>query len=121
VATLFTTACCVGVPAAVSLVSAAGVGYLLTDRYLQPLLIIVLLITIGASALTFRRHRNAVPLIVTALSGGTVYWFIYRDYQVPIVWVGAAAMIAAQVWDVLAVRAGAVRRGGMTSTDTGGT
>lgn len=127
VAALLTTACCVGLPAVVSLMSAAGAGFLLTDRYLQPLLVIVLLITVGASALTFWRHRNPAPLIITAASGAIVYWFIYRSYLVPIVWVGVAAMIGAQVWDVLAVRACAVGRGpsgartGVASTGTGGT
>jgi len=105
VATLFTTACCVGLPAAVSLVSAVGAGFLLTDRYLQPLLVAFLLVTVVASTLTFWRHRNPVPLIVTAASGAVVYFFIYRDLQVRIVWAGVAAMIMAQVWDVFAVRA----------------
>ena len=104
VGALFTTACCIGVPAAISITSAVGAGFLLQDRYLQPLLIVALLITIGASALTFSRHRNPVPLIITTLSALMLYWFIYHDYRVPAVWVGIAAMVAAQVWDVVAVR-----------------
>ncbi len=76
----------------------------------------------GASSLPFWRHRNLAPLIITALSGAIVYWFIYRDYQVRIVSAGVAAMIAAQVWDVVAVRACALgsgrsgARAGTTST-----
>ena len=68
-AALATTACCVGLPAAVSLVSAVGAGFLLTDRYLQPLLIVFLLVTVGSSAVTFWRHSNPAPLIVTVASG----------------------------------------------------
>jgi uncharacterized membrane protein (UPF0136 family) len=101
---LFTTACCIGLPAVVSLLSAVGAGVLLNDRYLQPLLVATLLITISASALTYWRHRNPMPLIVTTLSAALIYWFIYRDYRVPIVWVGAAALVGAQVWEVVAVR-----------------
>ena len=101
---LFTTACCIGVPAVISLASAVGAGFLLQDKYLQPLLILTLLLTIAASALTFARHRNPVPLMITAVSAVLVYWFIYRDYRVPLVWVGIAAMVGAQVWDVVAVR-----------------
>ena len=108
-ATLFTTACCIGLPAVVSLATALGAGFLLTDRYLQPLLTTLVLVTIAAGALTYRRHRNLAPLLVTVLSADAIYWFIYRDYRVQIVWVAALALIAAQVWDVLAVRACAVR------------
>ena len=109
VATLFTTACCSGLPAVVSLATAVGAGFLLTDRYLQPLLIALVLVTVAASALTYWRHRNLAPLLVTVLAAGAIYWFIYRDYRVQIVWIAALALIAAQVWDVLAVRACAVR------------
>jgi hypothetical protein len=102
VGTLFTTACCIGLPAVVSLVTAVGAGFLLTDRYLQPLLMALILVTVAASGLTYSRHRNLAPLIVTVLSGGAIYWFIYRDYRVQVVWVAALALIAAQVWDALA-------------------
>jgi uncharacterized membrane protein (UPF0136 family) len=104
-ASLFTTACCVGLPAAVSLVSAIGAGFLTQDKYLQPLLIVFIVVTVVASALTYWQHRNPIPLIVTVVAGVTIYWFIYRDYRVTLVWIGAVAMIAAQVWDIVAVRA----------------
>ncbi len=104
VGSLFTTACCIGLPAAVSLVSALGAGFLIQDKYLQPLLIAFLLITVAASALTYWSHRNPIPLIVTVLAGVVIYWFIYRDYRVTIVWMGAAGLVAAQVWDIVAVR-----------------
>jgi hypothetical protein len=37
-AALFTTLCCLGVAALVGFLSALGAGFLLTDRYLEPLL-----------------------------------------------------------------------------------
>jgi MerC mercury resistance protein len=108
-AALFTTACCIGVPAVTSLIAGVGAGVLLADRYLQPLLIVLLLTTVAASGLTYRRHRNPVPLAVSVISGAIVYWFIYRYSLIWIVLLGAAAMIAAQVWDVVAVQS-CVRR-----------
>ena len=116
VGALFTTACCIGVPAAVAITSAVGAGFLLQDRYLQPLLIVTLLVTIAASALTFSRHHNPVPLIITTLSALVLYWFIYHDYRVPVVWVGIAAMVTAQVWDVVAVRSCRLSYAGLGSS-----
>ncbi len=105
VGSLITTACCIGLPAVVGLVSAIGAGFLIQDRYLQPLLITFLLLTVAASALTFWSHRNPFPLVVTGLAGVVIYWFIYSNYRVTIVWIGAAVLVAAQAWDVVAIRA----------------
>lgn len=109
VGSLITTACCIGLPAVVGLFTAIGAGFLVQDKYLQPLLIAFLLLTVAASALTFWSHRNPIPLVITVLAGIVIYWFIYGQYRVTFVWIGAAAMVAAQVWDVAAVRACLVR------------
>jgi hypothetical protein len=85
--------------------SALGVGFLVQDRYLAPALVALVGLTVAASALTFRRHGNPVPLAVTVLAGVSLYWDIYVHYNVTLVWVAAVALIAAQLWDVLAVRA----------------
>ena len=104
VGALITTACCIGIPAVVSLASAVGAGFLIQDRYLQPLLIIMLAITVAASALTYSRHRNPFPVAITVVAALGIYWFIYRDYILPLVWIGAVGLVAAQVWDVIAIR-----------------
>jgi hypothetical protein len=85
--------------------SALGVGFLVQDRYLAPALVALVALTVAGSVLTFRRHRNPVPLTITALAGASLYWDIYVHYNLTAVWVGAAALLGAQVWDVLAVRA----------------
>ena len=77
VAALITTLCCLGVPAFVGLVSALGAGFLINDRYLAPLLAVVLLITVTLDAYHTRSHRQwGMPAI--ALSASLiVYWAIY--------------------------------------------
>jgi hypothetical protein len=85
--------------------SAVGVGFLVQDRYLAPALVALLAVTVAGSVLTFRRHRNPVPLAVTTLAGASLYWDIYVHYNLTLVWVGAAALVGAQLWDVMAVRA----------------
>lgn len=114
VGSLITTACCIGLPAVVGLASALGAGFLIQDKYLQPLLITLLLLTVAGSSLTFWSHRNPFPLIATGLAGVVIFWFIYGDYRITIVWIGAAGLVAAQIWDVVAVRACMARTTGVT-------
>ena len=114
-ATLFTTACCIGLPAVVSLATALGAGFLLTDRYLQPLLTTLVLVTIAAGALTYRRHRNLAPLLVTVLSADAIYWFnFFESREAASTWAAArgipgrvldlaeAAELATRNWEPLA-------------------
>jgi hypothetical protein len=114
----FTTLCCIGVSAAVSLTSAVGAGFFVKDAVLRPALVITVLITATGSAFTFRLHRNPLPILVTLGSGAWIYWFVFQatahaghgdhmnDHMGDtmtqpsnVVWVGLATLIAAQVYD----------------------
>ena len=54
----FTTLCCIGVSAALSLASAVGATFLTKDATLRPVLAATLALTVVGSALTYWRHRN---------------------------------------------------------------
>jgi len=101
-----TTFCCLGVAAALSLASAVGATFLTRDATLKPLLIATLTLTVIGSALTYGRHRNPIPLLLTALSGIWVYSFIFviTGTAKPVVWAGLATLIGVQIWDVFLVR-----------------
>src|SRR5215813_13992580 len=76
-AALFTTLCCVGFPALVGLLSALGAGFLLNDRYLEPLLATTLLLTLLIAGLHLRRHHHPVPFLLSSISAGSVFFAIY--------------------------------------------
>jgi hypothetical protein len=76
-AAFFTTLCCLGFPALIGLLSALGVGFLLTDRYLEPLLAGTLLLTLLVAGLHLRRHHQPGPFILSALAAGSVFFAIY--------------------------------------------
>ena len=101
-----TTFCCLGVAAALSLASAVGATFLTRDATLKPLLIATITLTVVGSALTYWRHRNPVPLLLTALSGIWVYSFIFviTGTAKPVVWAGLATLIGVQIWDLVLVR-----------------
>lgn len=105
-AAAFTTLCCLGLTAALSLASAAGATFLTEDATLRPLLAATILLTLAGSALTYRRHRNPMPLILTALAGAWVFVFIFMisGAPQPVVWAGLAVFLGVQVWDLFLIR-----------------
>jgi uncharacterized membrane protein (UPF0136 family) len=106
IAAAFTTLCCLGLTAALSLASAAGATFLTEDATLKPLLAASIILTLVGSALTYRRHRNPVPLILTALAGAWVFLSIFIIDGVPqlAVWAGLAVFLGVQVWDFILIR-----------------
>lgn len=127
VATAFTTACCLGVAAAVSFASSIGATFLTRDSSLRPALIVTLAVSTAGAALTYWRHRrNPIPLLLTVAAGVSIYslLFVYpnggamHDHMADaathvhqlstgrqtLVWAGLAVLVAAQVWDYLRVR-----------------
>ena len=120
-AALFTTLCCLGFPALVGFLSALGAGFLLSGRYLEPLLAGTLLLTLLITGLHLRRHHQPGPLILSSVSGGSVFFAIYGvgwlphaaggDHMAdgmaatptwsPFLAYGAIlVLLAAQVWDL---------------------
>jgi hypothetical protein len=75
----FATLCCLGLTALVSLLTAIGATFLTTDATLRPLLAVSLVITIVASAFTWRRHRNPLPLLLTVIAAVTIFWSLYGN------------------------------------------
>lgn len=77
----FTTLCCLGISAALSLATAVGATFLTQDATLQPLLVVTLALTVLGSALTFRRHRNPAPLALTIVASVLVYLAVFGPPQ----------------------------------------
>jgi hypothetical protein len=132
VASGFTTLCCLGITAALSLATSLGATFLTRDSSLRPILILTLTVTALGSLLTYRRDRDTIfPLIMTVASGAWIFTILYGidftedtshssahgdgssatngshalgNSQQALVWVGLAFLVGAQIWDVLRVR-----------------
>src|SRR6266851_4760980 len=76
-AAFVTTLCCLGFPALVGFLSALGAGFLINDRYLEPLLAGTLLLTLVIVGLHLRRHHQPGPFILSLLAAGSVFFAIY--------------------------------------------
>ncbi len=82
-AAFITTLCCLGFPALVGLLSALGAGFLLNDRYLEPLLAATLLLTLLIVGLHLRRHHQPGPFLLSLVAAGSVFFAIYGTTVLP--------------------------------------
>src|SRR2546425_7078119 len=76
-AAFLTTLCCLGFPALVGFLSALGAGFLLNDRYLEPLLAATLLLTLLIAGLHLRRHQQVGPFALSLVAAGSVFFAVY--------------------------------------------
>lgn len=76
-AAFVTTLCCLGLPALVGFLSALGAGFLINDRYLEPLLAAMLLLTLAITGFHLRRHHQPWPFILSTLAAGSVFFALY--------------------------------------------
>jgi mercuric ion transport protein len=97
---LFAALCCLGFPALVSILSAIGLGFLINDDILRPLLIVFLLVAILGLALGMRHRGSPWALIVGLLSAVTAYGFIYISFNELAAGLGIAGLVIASLLNV---------------------
>ncbi len=95
--------CCAGVAPVIGVLSAIGLGFLLRDAILIPLLVLGLGVTGWGLWQGRRCHGRSRPLVTGLVGslitvGGVLVW-------VPLAFVGFGGVIVASVWNLAAVRA----------------
>lgn len=100
----FTGLCCLGAPAALGIVSAMGLGFVINDLILLPLLAVLLFVALWGLRRSARSHGRQGPErlgyagAVALVLGVAVGW-------APSAYAGVSGLIAASVWN-LAVTTG---------------
>ncbi|MDP8972076.1 MAG: MerC family mercury resistance protein [Actinomycetota bacterium] len=97
----FAAACCAGIPAVLGALSAAGLGFLLNDLLLFPLL--ALFLGLGLWGLWDGVSRHGLRSVLVLGGIGAALMVAGIVFQ-PLIYAGAAAMIGAALWNVLALR-----------------
>jgi mercuric ion transport protein len=101
--------CCAGVAPALGLVSAIGLGFLLKDAVLIPLLVVALAVTAWGLRQGRRCHGRNGPLALGLLASVITVAGLF--ISVPLAIVGFGALLVSSVWNILAVRACPVNPG----------
>lgn len=97
---LVTLACCLGFGPIIALFTALGVGVLVNDAVLAPLLIVFLAVGLGGLFLSRRGHGRWEPVGLHVASAACVYLFTFVRYRQSVIWAGVAGLLAASVWDL---------------------
>lgn len=79
----------------------AGLGTTLAllVPWFKPLLIISLIITVVAFAISFRFHKNPLPLILAIVGGGLIYYGGYIRFEQNLIYLGGLLLIASVCLD----------------------
>ncbi len=100
----FAALCCAGAPAVLGALSAAGLGFLVNDLILFPLLALSLGLALWGLADGARRHGLRAVVALGAVGAALVVAGILTSPL--LVWAGAAVLIGASTWNALALRRG---------------
>jgi len=79
----------------------AGLGSILAlvAPWFAPLLLVLVAISLVGFFLSYRTHRNSLPLILTLIAGGLMYYGRYINYNNTAAYLGGALLIVAIGYD----------------------
>jgi len=104
VGSVFAALCCLGIPALLSILSAVGLGFIINDAILLPLLVIFLAITIAGLVSGMRHHKKPWALIVGVVSSLIVVGFLFIRFNPILVGVGIGGLVLAGLLNILLQR-----------------
>jgi mercuric ion transport protein len=94
--------CCLGVPAVVSIVASIGLGFLINDAILLPLMVLFLLVTLIGLYLGYRAHRRTWPLILGVVSSLVALFFVFGYTVRVMAYLAMASLALASILNVIA-------------------
>ncbi len=97
---LFAALCCLGFPALISIISAVGLGLLINDAILVPLLIVFLLVTLVGLYLGIRHHRSWLAFGVGAISAIVIFIAVAVVSNKLLAIIGIGGLIVASIVNV---------------------
>ena len=93
------TSCCLGFSAVIGFLSAIGAGFLVKHDAAPPLLAISLTISFLGIFLSFLKHKNIYPLIITIASSMVLYVFLFIIHTKVLIYVGLSGLIISSVYN----------------------
>jgi mercuric ion transport protein len=98
--TIFAALCCLGFPALISIISAVGLGFLINDATLVPLLGVFLLVTLIGLYLGIRHHCSWLAFALGAISAIVIFIAVGWVSNKLLAIVGIAGLIVASILNV---------------------
>jgi mercuric ion transport protein len=102
IGSIFAALCCIGTPALLALLTSIGVGFLIRDVILLPLLVVFLGVNMWGIQRSVSRHGNEIPRIVAVVCSVVIIVAVW--FSRSLVLLGLVGLIAASVWDIYLCR-----------------
>jgi mercuric ion transport protein len=99
---IFASLCCLGFAPVLAALSAAGLGFVISDAILIPLLALFLGIALWGMKGSQKRHGKTTPFYVGV--GGAVAALLGVFVFIPVHVIGLIALVGASIWDVVLLR-----------------
>lgn len=105
----FVTACCLGLPAVISVATALGAGFLLHDEILFPLFVLFIVPALWGLRISTRHHGYAPPFWLGVSGAGVAaagFWLLVSGWWPHSValYAGLAGFVGGSVWDFVRPR-----------------
>lgn len=97
----FTALCCAGTPVLLAFLTGIGLGFLINDFILFPLLFISLGFIYYSLSFNKKKHLSTKPLYVAIASTIMILLGIFVK---PIIWLGIIGLFIATIWDFTLTR-----------------
>lgn len=97
---LFAALCCLGFPALLSILGALGLGFLINDAILLPLLVGFLALTLYGLYRGYQRYRKAGAVMLGGASAVALLVFLFVFFSRPLAYLSIAGLVAASVLNV---------------------
>jgi mercuric ion transport protein len=97
-------ACCLGLPAVLSIVTAVGLGFLIKDAILLPLMVVFLAVSLVGLYLGYRVHRRPWALVLASVSSVGAFFFIFVHAIKFAAYLAIAGLVLASILNVISRR-----------------
>ena len=97
---LFAALCCLGFPALLSILSAIGLGFLIKDAILLPLLVVFLALTLYGLYRGYQKHGRPGAVLLGGASAVALLVFLLVFFSRPLAYLAIAGLVAASVLNV---------------------
>jgi len=95
-------ACCLGLTPLIATLTGVGMGFILHDAILIPLLVVMLGFTLWSLNASRKRHGQNMPFYLGITS--SLLAFVGLWVFVPASWAGFIGLIVVSIWDMLLIR-----------------
>lgn len=86
-------------PAYAGLLTALGLGFLMSERYLFGVTTVFLMVSVGALAFRQRERRGVAPAALGVAGAAVVLLGKFRFESMPAMYAGLSVLIAASLWN----------------------